>query len=700
MKKKAILGIVFGNISCLLVLFIIVLHGIVRIPEIPYAEALLGEYYWAPAINFAAGKGFTDDRTYSEASPELAKFSRFCKMSRSKENKNGILTDKLKPYPSLHTYKDYTPKTHRLHLPDGNGYRLVVGILWKYFGYNWYYVGLLNYFFSLLALLSLLYCSYRVLGAPYSIAIGFIYATSLVETYYVANFGRDGTPLWFASYLICMLVLLFNRELTLKRLTNYALLIGVIIFLAIEGRSSSIYFLPIVSIIYFIMIYFFKNPKIRFTHFSFLNNYFIKQTFVFTYTCFLTIFTTFLLSKLMSYFIPEINSARPVSFMHVIFLGLGVWADPSTFGNPTTPGLLRYNDGFVTYLAMEFGRRALNYTNIDYASIYHRNSLAYLYYLIANKYPFFFFYKVVFESIFNTLVNLGEPIRYGVYKAHRYGKLFLYETRYLYKWKLIFILSFIGSLLLYYKFKLRKVLFILLTFIFFNAGMSFLQYGARHALMGHPAYYFLNAVTLGFIFDYIKGLDKQFVKELPFSLLTAIEVQKKAILARISFLKINWKFSIKHGLHAILILSILPTFFLVKRKLNSIEKANIKEMQLVFHSLNKTPLKVDLTKKGSNLPDALLSKSVGIYCTIGQVSKPKPIHAELHLNKKIFYKTNIKPVVGENVILFIPFFYPARNYQIVFHDPSRQCKSYYWSDLKDWKGPLWEGSYDQSKFER
>ena len=125
--------------------------------------------------------------------------------------------------------------------------------------------------------------------------------------------------------------------------------------------------------------------------------------------------------------------------------------------------------------------------------------------------------------------------------------------------------------------------------------------------------------------------------------------------------------------------------------MDALEKGNIKQIQVFLDSLEKTPLNHDTNKKVVKLPSSMFSKTLGIYCEVGHVTDPKGIEISF---LSTLYKTTLYPTPGKNVVVFIPIYYREDFHSVKIED-NNQCKSYFYSDLKDWKGALWEGSYDR-----
>ena len=680
----------------ILILFVIALHAIFRLSEIPYSRMEMGEYFWVPSINLAAGKGFTNDATFLTESPELANF---CKLIPG-----GYKASQLSPFNSFYNFKDYQVKTNAVNFPDSLGYRILLGYVWKFFGFNWYFAGLLNYIFSLTALLALLFCSYRALGITYSVMIGLVFSMDISEINFLATFGRDAFPLWFASYLICALIMFVNKPLTLKRIASYAVLIGVIIFASIQGRSNCIYFFPLVVSIYFILFFFFQREKIQFKYSHLFKGLFSQKIFLFCFATLLTFSSILTAQKLFDYFFPVNMLKGHQGWMeHVILLGLGIWPNSSQ---------VRYMDGIVNYLAQDYGQRVLEYPLVSYLGENYSDSIRKLYISIITTYPYFFLRTIVFQSFYNTLVHLGHP---GVYPDGYSQFLYAYIVAIISKFCL-FIFSLIGSFLLYFRMNLKKISVILISFVLLNAAIAFLQYHYRHSLMGHPAYYFLSGVTLGFIFDnYIiqffyfcvrvlglseKAIEPVSAREIPQKIsflqkARSINIKKNLILQ----LKDNPKKFIRSTMVIVSVFLVIEIFNSILDRLNAIEKSNIQVIQVFLESLTKNPLEFDLNKNEVQLPRSLIGKTIGIYCEVGHVTSPKEININFFGGEIMYnatYHATLVPVVGENVMVFFPISFRDNSMSIQFLD-NNQCKAYYWSDLKDWKGPLWEGSYDSNK---
>jgi len=669
-----------------LFLFVISIHALLRIPEIPtFHTSKHGEYWWYSSINYGAGKEFTEDNTFLKESPEL----------------KSLFPDtptEFSIFDTIHQFKDYTPQSNYIRMNDSLGYRFLVGNIWKYFGFNWYYVGLLNYVLSLLALLSLMYCSFRTLGITYSVLIGLIYSISLPEFSFVIQFPRDGSALWFSSYLICAFVIMSYKPPTFQRITLFTILIGIIIFGAIECRNSNIYFLPISIFFYFLFFYFFTKNDIKLAYFFNIKSLFWKRSFLFLYSILITLFTIFILTKFLLYFLPEYQQMPSGHLAHIIFLGLGVWGQEIFH-----PSQVRYLDTHVDYFARDYGVRVLNYNanDISYLSTLYGKSITHNYLAIISYYPYFFYY-VVKKSFFNMLILLGDPLGCNYFCLEYLYTPFIEKITFIFRGPRLFILSFFGSLILYFRLNKKFLLIILLTLIFFNAGISFFQYNARHGLMAHPSYYFLSGVTLAFIFENVSKIFFTFLKSPSISIKTILTFNYKKIYSHINKIRTtftNSKLFLTLTYITIPFIIISITYPLLEHKLYSLEKNNIKVMQIFFHTLKKNHLEVNLTETPSKLPTLLLAKTVGIYCNLGEVNSPKPIAIAFHQNGENLYQTTISPINGKNVVVFIPFFYANENYLISMNH-NNQCKSFYWSDLKDWKGPLWEGSYDENLLEK
>lgn len=663
------------SIGITLLCFVIALHGFLRITEIPYAPLLLNYYIWVPALNVGAGKEFSDDSAYKQ-SPELFEFLHHQPLGVPKSTK-------LSFFDSFYDFTDYEIDNPRLDFPDSRGYRFIVGLAWKMLGFNWYHVGLINYLLSLIALLALIVCSYRTLGVAYSIAIGLIFALSPIEVYYVASFGRDGIPLWFACYLIAALILMFSKPLTLKRLVSYSIGMGLIIYASIEGRSSTTYFIPLLSAIYFILFYFYEDVNINSKYSYLLKNSFSKKTVYFSIATILTVFIPFSLQAVTNVFFPYWGAGAN---WESIFEGLGVWA-----GRIFHPSQLRYFDGGVFYFGEDYAQRIAKLTHTQTTS--HITSkfgavgdfIQPVYFSIAKTYPYFFWHDVVVTSVKNTLFYLGhENEIYQVFKDHFQHRgnfsyhLYLFGA-YIFKDFYIFSLSIIGSILLYFRLNSRKMAIVLLSFMIFNASVSFLQFNMRHVLMGHPAYYFLSGITLAFLYQtYLKVF-------LVNAWNNTIKIDRNYILK----LKRNLIF-----ISPLIVFFVgIPAYKYLMNYLQAIEIKNVKNMQIYFDNLDKKPFDSTFNKKFVQLPDELLHKTIGIYCDLGEVITPENIHIKITDDDTHFYETKILPIVGKNVMLFFPFYYMNNKFIIQFND-NNKCKSFYWSDLKDWGGSLWEGTYD------
>jgi len=243
--------------------------------------------------------------------------------------------------------------------------------------------------------------------------------------------------------------------------------------------------------------------------------------------------------------------------------------------------------------------------------------------------------------------------------------------------------------------------------------------------MGHPAYYFLSGVTIAFVLSYYTSVIKFLGVILGRAPKTSVDFLTKEASLQTHFIekikrlqkskafsKLPWiygcfpdsfmvciKFNRKFAKTALACLCcVLIAFALVnfvKRKLQSMENKNIHEMQTYFNSLHKTPMGADPMQKTVQLPSSMVLKTIGIYCEMGPMDAPKEVKIEFFFHGKGLYTTKILPVVGKDVMLFVPV-YLARNTAQVKIEDNNQCKSYYWSDLKDWKGAFWEGSYDRN----
>ena len=678
------------SISFILILFVIFLHGFLRFSEMPYAKLVLPTYFWEASINLAAGKGFSDpgfsDPKVLNQSPELSKFINSLKLSALHEG------DKLSFSNTFYDFTDYQANpVKKIELKDSIGYRYVLGLIWKTFGYNWLFVAIFNYVLSLLALLSLMYCSYRVLGASYSIAIGLIYALSLTEIYYVVALGRDGIPLWFASYLICALIMLFNKPLSFKRITVYSLFIGTIVFASIQGRVSSIYFLPLIVIVYFLLFVFYQKERIEFIYTNALKNKFLEKFVFFFYASLLTVFAALLLNALTNNILLSAVESSNACMMHVVFLGLGIWGV-----EPTCPSPLLYLDENTYYLAQEYGSRVLGYGTLPYLSGQYQDVLLKLYISIIESYPYFFFSKVLFGSFYKTLLFLGNPVMQSFLDSYPLKFVGAYLTPTSEK-PYLAICAAIGSLILYFRLNQKKAAIILLSFILFNAGVSFLQYNVRHVLMAHPAYYFLAGVTFMYVFTTLSNILVFLFTQYPYpqkglkpiSHLTGIhQIPKRTVI--ISFILVV-------GLYGLARFS--------NDEIKTMERKNIFRTQTYFESLEKHPLEVDLEKNKIRFPESLLHKTIGIYCDLGSVHSPQPVNIQIYVREPLFileqkyiqnriYNKNLTPVEGSHVILFVPFYYINETASVEISN-LKMCNSLKWSDLKDWKGPLWEGTYDR-----
>jgi len=670
--------------SFLLILFVISLHGFLRFAEMPYSKKVLANYYWEASINLAAGKGFSDlgGKSFPEpsktdpsplyASPELAKFI------NKPFNKSG---EKLSFSHTFFEFTDYPTGPKTLGFTESIGYRYCVGLIWKVFGFNWIYVAVFNYLFSLAAMLSLMYCSYRTLGVAYSIAIGFIYSISILEINFVVSFGRDGFPLWFASYLICTLLMFLNKPLTLKRIVSYTILMGAIIFAAVQARGSSIYFLPLLACIYF-YIFFFRDENIKFNYSHIFSNSMFEKTFLFVFATALTFLSEFILSAITNAYLLKGITLADSCTMHVIFIGLGVWGN-----NLICPSPLSYSDGHGHYLATEYGRRVLGFNSTPFLSSAYQESLKGLYLSILKTYPYFYFSKVFFGSFYETIVYLCRPLSECYVSTQSEMMKFIYKVTHIF-WKkpFLFFGAFFGCLILYFRLHQRKIVVILAIFIFFNAGVSFLQFDARHALMGHPAYYFLAAVTLTFLCEHIVSWARSNTK--PKRRLIEIKKQFR---------------SFSYPIILTSLFGMTGLIYFANAYLKHLEQKNIQFAQKYFESLERYPLEFNLNQNTINFPSSLLHKTVGVYCELGRVTSSSPINIEIMSKEPLVpivdYKKKILPIEGENIILFIPFYFMNEAATLKILKPSL-CKSLAWSDLKEWKGPLWEGTYDKDILQR
>ena len=637
------------RLGFVLVAIVIALHGFLRFSEIPHAfslrgSSLLGDYFWIPSINLAAGKGFTEDRTFLQKSPELANFLKQALLETSPPD--------VSPFNTVHRFTDYTPEAQILTFSDSIGYRYTLGMVWKYCGFNWLFVCIIQYLFSLASLLSLMYCSHKILGISCSLILGLFYAISPIDIYYVANFGRDGYPLWFTCYLMSTLILFVNRPLTLRRLLGYATSIGLLIYAATLGRLSCIYFLPLMCPIYLIIFFFGKN-EIQFSSAFFLKNPFVNKAYLFFIAMGLTGLCTLLPYLLTLHYYPMPPGWTP----HIIFLGLGVWG-----GLEFHPSQVRYLDETAAYMASDYGRRVFH-MEAPYTSAPYGKSLFSLYGEIIKNYPFFFLRHVMLDSIYNTLVHLGHFSS----SLNGYGK-FLQR---LFFAPFFFVTSLIGTYLLYFRFKLKKVALILLFFSLYNALTSPLQYGYRHVLMGYPAYYFLSSVTFGFALERIVFYRHRIKK--------AFLLHQKAYILSLSFILLAP-------------LSIVIALQVTKR----IEASNIRKMQIFFHFLNKHPFVFDRASHRIKFPPTILKKTLGLYCEMGGVTAPREVIITMPAVGISPYTTKITPVIGKNVTLFFPIHIMNEDMSVIIED-NNQCKAFYWADLKEWKGPLWEGTYDEDK---
>ena len=131
------------------------------------------------------------------------------------------------------------------------------------------------------------------------------------------------------------------------------------------------------------------------------------------------------------------------------------------------------------------------------------------------------------------------------------------------------------------------------------------------------------------------------------------------------------------------------------KKLELMENENIRKMKVAFSSLEKKPFEFNFDKGLIKLPDLFLNKSIGIYCELGEVTDPKPINIKIFDRAGEIYDTKILPITGKDVTLFCPFFIFDSSFTMKINDQN-QCKSFTWSDLQDWKGPFWEGTYDKT----
>lgn len=704
-----------GILSFILIFLVITLHSYLRLSELPESKIRIGTYFYFPVINFAAGKGFNEDNSFMSESPELSQFHNSMPYNKPPIKKLSLLD-------TFYDFKDYNIKHTKLLFTDSIGYRFLLGEIWKHFGFNWYYVGLINYLLSLIALISLMYCSYKILGVTYSVIIGLVFSLSTPEIFHIISYGRDGFPLWFGTYLLCALIMFVSKPITFNRITTYTILIGVIIFAAIQCRSSNIDLLPLVFIIYFILFFFFQKEKIEFKYSYLLKNDVLEKTFFFLFAVGLTFISTAILQEL-TYGLLGVKPAGHI--MHLATLGLGIWARSTT---PFQPSQLRYNDKNIWYLTEEYGNRVLHQKILDWDKVsgwydyihgkvlapdpdlvfpwsdpMYQDTLQSLYLSFIKTYPHFFFYEVMWKSFYNTLTLLGRPCWKYLNASNKTGFVSLQQKYVVFFIDnyILFILSLVGVIILFYVLKLKKVAMILVVFALFNAMIAFIQYQARHLLLAHSAYYILCGVTIGFFFENtikrsidfimaILGFRVKATSHFPYR-----DVPRKMnFLEDVSLIKVNQKFLLNALKYGGGIIFIICLFYLFKYTTLKIEQKNIKEMQVFFNALDKKPLKDDLNKNRLELPQDVFLKTVGIYCEIGRVTKPKPIKVDL-TTKSYAYTTTLYPVVGKKVMLFIPIYLRQNtNTTLKFQDVDKQCKSYYWSDLSPWKGSLWEGSYD------
>ena len=656
----------------MLIVFVILTHGFIRISHMPHVklQGQMAVKIWSAPLNLAAGKGFTDDNSYGN-SPELESFM------------NNISTDKrsednlLKLDDTFKNFTDYTVKNQYVVFNDSLGYRYLTGLVWKYFGFNWYYAGLLHYGFSLLALLSLVFCSYKFCGKSCSIFTGIIYSLSMTETFYVYNLGRDGIPLWFSCYLICSLSLLFGKPLTIRRIITFSILNGFLIFSSVQGRNSTIFFIPITIFIYFIMLFFTK------CQIKYYNNYFSTELrnkiFYFFSSTITTVLFFVLLQKL---FLSSIPTPQEISnSMHVVFIGLGIWA-----AQVNHPSQFLYSDHYAFYHGCAYSMRNFNILPTVLGTDY---GIALFYYYIdfIKTYPSFWHNKVFLQSLNVSFWDLANP--YHFYLLKDISSSLPVFLRDIFS-QIVFYTTFLGSIILFFKKNLRFLLKILLIIILSTILMSFLQYNPRHILTAHSSYYFLSGVALGKVFCIIYKIlfDKNYyIKNEVFKL-------KEGLLSLFEYFRPHY---IKRWLLIILIL--LITIFLhinFVKYLEKKEENNIIEMISYFDSLEKHKLNIDTTTDSLKLvlPTETKGKNIGIYCPVKQTDIPQEITFSMQ-----HYKRTFEIKAGESSTAFMPFYNGSFNgvTETLILKNSKICDGIYWSDLSQWRGALWEGTWPQTR---
>lgn len=466
-------------IYILSITILIIIHATLRFLQSEYLGFSVNpNHYWS-ALNFAAGKGLVNSGDFLNSS-ELKAFM---------EAPLFVVDLKLSTIPPIHNFMDYLiQNVGNEDYVVGSFFKLLIGIIWKIAGIKWHYIFYLNYFISLCALLTIIDISRMFSGRLAGFLTGLIYCLSAPEICTTALIGRDGMPLWFAIFLSWLIIKLFIVRTTQKNIILISSLIGLVLALAIQGRASNIYFIPL--LLMFLGCYclnsVFKNGTIN--KLQTLSSF--KQTGI----IFITASLIFLSSTTFFNKVLTTNTGTSsYTLMHAMFSGLSL--------NGYSPHQIRFDDQRIGLQALEYGNRTGKHLNPTYCSKEYNDCLKDLYLNIIKHFPSY--YLELCNSFYSLAIKtLGHPEGFFVTKLNpeTFSMIFSLNQDYFtsqgYK---LFIFGILLGLLYYRKYFFT---FILASFAIYNAFASIMQFHARHILMGHFAYYIFSGIVLAFLLTY------------------------------------------------------------------------------------------------------------------------------------------------------------------------------------------------------
>ena len=684
-----------SNVRCIhfiicICLLLTIIHGYLRTVEFGRYKVTVSADYFVSAVNYAAGKGFIDDMGFLKSS-ELKEFYDIAyganhTLHNPPNSKNRIFEvyEKFSAYetnPNWYDTRNYAP-----------GHRLLVGWLWKVFGFSWSYVIYLNYFLSLLALMALFDIGYRLGGISTGIIAALIYCISPQDIYLTASIGRDGMPLWFAVFLVWFLIRYWdaqsihdirNFKKSLSYVAGYAGIVGILISLSIQGRSSNIYFLPLWIIFIFI-------ESVRYGLMSKTDPTSVKR-----YRMAIFFFIA-LLGSCIGYFSINVslnhfayggqNHERTSHTMtHAVFSGLGLMG----FNNTYPPYQARFDDSRIMVQANEYARRAKGLESIGTYSREYSDSLRDYYVDILTSYPSTIV-SAYLSFFLDTIVWLARPLPF--FSLSNEGISFIHQYHYI--WFSSFLMplfSLLGlSLIIVWKNNIRAAI-ILVGFACLNAAVSGIQFHARHVVMAYPIYILLWSVAINWL-----------LIRLPMTI-SHLSPSRNELLRK------------KKYVHVIFLVSLILVGGLVIGRgaiyaLDKYEKAKIMEFQKYVQNAHVSAKRVaveDGAVRGvinlpveKNLHGIVYMPAFALVLDMGHIGGLQEcgyVHVIIRAGGTtpgpVRYQTRIQTIPGGSVKVLVPLYHYGE-IPVVEIESYRAFSSIHWIDLNGWKGALWEGAYD------